>query len=88
MVGSRQGEGAEIVKTYEVFLKQLQEALREAIADAENMEWHHMDEGAGPWTHYNRLLGWEEEVTRRLSYYATAATRNKTGRRRRSTGST
>ena len=57
------------IKNYRRFLKDLRCSLFEAIADCENLEWHHKNDGSAEGVHYNRLLTWYEEIEARCAYY-------------------
>ena len=65
-----------MAKNYRSFLLDLQSELREAIGDAENLEWHHSEALSLEWKHYGRLVGWEAEITERMVWYAAAKTRS------------
>ena len=57
------------LKNYRRFLQGLRDELAEAIADAENLEWHHMGEATPGWRHYQRLVTWQVEVEERMDHY-------------------
>ena len=65
-----------MARTYRLFLMELQSELQEAIADAENLEWHHQEHGTAEWRHYVRLATWEKEITERMVRYAATKAAN------------
>ena len=71
------------MKSYQRFLYESHEQLVEAIAEAENNEWHHKGPGSPEYGHYLRLNTWEAEVMERMVHYAAAKTRSAWKRFRR-----
>ena len=57
---------------YRSWLETTAETLQEAIADAENSEWHHADPHTPVGRIYSRLLTWSSEVESRRRYYDAA----------------
>ena len=55
--------------SYESFLQRLGDELVVAIAEAENMGWHHAKETSTEWTHYQRILTWIDEIEARMKHY-------------------
>ena len=79
----RPGE-RDVMKDYRRFLLVLHEQLVDAIADAENMQWHHLNADTNEFKHYMRLITWQEEINERMVYYATAKARSAWKRLRKS----
>ncbi len=71
------------MQSYGVFLKELQESIVEAIAVAENAEWHHLEVSEPEYQHYIRLATWSQILDERVNAYGIARTRRawKTARR-------
>ena len=54
---------------YETWIRKTEEDLQEAIADAENANWHHMADGIVEARAYGRLLTWLSEIVVRVRRY-------------------
>ena len=57
------------IKTYRRYLKGLRDELVEAIAECENMGFHHMAADTPEWKHFNRICGWAAELHERCEWY-------------------
>ncbi len=64
------------MRSYRRFLLAFSDELQMAIAEAENLEWHHEPAQSAEWQHYNRLVTWETEITERMVFYAAAKARS------------
>ena len=54
---------------YRRFLEKLHGELQEALAEVENLEFHHMEPGTTGATHYTRLATWLESIEERIVWY-------------------
>jgi len=57
------------VETYEKWLRQTQEELREALEAAEDSGWHHKELSTIEARTYNRILTWLSESDARIEWY-------------------
>ena len=57
------------LKSYRRFLTDLEVQLQSAIADLENLGFHHHAEGSPEFVHYLRCTTWLIEVNDRLVWY-------------------
>ena len=62
-------EGRKGIKDYKSFLSDLQDELFMAVANCENVNWHHALSYTPEWKHYMRLLTWLDEVNERVGWY-------------------
>ncbi len=65
-MGKARGRG---IRPYAVFLRALQDELLDALADLENLGFHHMDEGSAEFQHFLRIATWCDEVNTRMWMY-------------------
>ncbi len=72
------------MKSYRRYLRDTQDELQQAIAEAEDAGWHHEADATDEFRHYLRLLTWEKAITERMVVYA-AAKRNSALRKARRT---
>ena len=71
-MGVQRGRG---LRPYGVFLRQLLDELQSALAELENLEFHHEAEGSAEFQHYLRVATWTDEVTERVRHYDSAKVR-------------
>jgi len=60
---------------YKQFLKRLLTDTVQAVADCENMGFHHEEEGTVEFLHYLRCTTWAQELTERQRWYDYATTK-------------
>ena len=60
------------VRPYAVFLKDLHEELQQAVADLENLGFHHSRPETSEFQHYLRVCTWADEVALRRYRFGTA----------------
>ena len=63
------GEGGQIRVTYPSFLRTLQAEVLEAVREAENAGWHHLNDASLESKTYDRLLTWQAELDRRVKVW-------------------
>ena len=70
----RDNEGrAAGLQKYRVFLMELHDGLVAAMAECENLEWHHLPNDTPEFVHYLQLVKWATEVMVRKEWYDNSA---------------
>ena len=65
------------MQSYRSFLMKIGTELLDAVREAENLEWHHLDKNRAEWLHYVRLGTWLAQVAERLGYYDDIKAKNR-----------